>query len=236
MVVLITERNCLEGWRCGCARIAAGHGELEHIITTILDPCADDPHAFGNFDPDIFGQSDDTVAHVARTIFPSGIWRLSTDRDDLYQRYRRALARTRRSGWGTYFDRLINFGGTPQKRGTNQLERIIQNVAGWRGNYKAAFIMHISAPHLDKPVPRGGPCLQYLQLVGSTEGRYDLVVLYRNHDYFNKTLGNFVGLGQLLKFICDESGKKPGSLICHSVHAFVGTGGNIRLLRRLANV
>jgi hypothetical protein len=53
-------------------------------------------------------------------------------------------------------------------------------------------------------------------------GRLDLVVVYRNHDYFNKALGNFIALGQLLDFICVESNKEPGQLICHSVHAYFG--------------
>lgn len=48
----------------------------------------------------------------------------------------------------------------------------------------------------------------------------DLVVVYRNHDFFNKALGNFIALGQLLRFIAVESGKTPGNLICHSVHAY----------------
>ncbi len=51
----------------------------------------------------------------------------------------------------------------------------------------------------------------------------DFVVVYRNHDFFNKALGNFIALGQLLKFIADASGKTAGRLICHSVHAYAGS-------------
>jgi hypothetical protein len=49
----------------------------------------------------------------------------------------------------------------------------------------------------------------------------DLVAVYRNHDFLNKALGNFLGLGRLLNFIALEGGKRPGRVICHSVHAYV---------------
>ncbi len=236
MVVPIEGSSCLEAWRLGCSALLDGGGELDNIITTILDPCSANPQGYRAFDPRGVSGSPDTVAHVARTIFPTGIWQVSANRADLYHRYKDSLLRTRQRGWGTYFERLIEFGAERDRQSVNQLERIIQRLSKWPGNYKAAFVMHTSAAHLDSPSPRGGPCLQYLQLIGAGNDVYDLVALYRNHDFFNKTLGNFVGLGQLLKFICDETGKHPGSLICHSVHAFIGSKGSRGRLRSLANL
>ena len=62
----------------------------------------------------------------------------------------------------------------------------------------------------------------------------DFVAVYRNQDFFNKALGNFIGLGQLLKFICDESNKRAGTLTCHSVHAF--SGGNMGYLKAMRDL
>jgi thymidylate synthase len=52
------------------------------------------------------------------------------------------------------------------------------------------------------------------------DGKIDMTAVYRNHDYFNKALPNFVGLGRLLDFICSESGRDVGKLVCHSGHAY----------------
>jgi len=54
------------------------------------------------------------------------------------------------------------------------------------------------------------------------DGTIDLFAVYRNQDYFNKALGNFVGLADLLNFVCQQSGRRPGKLICNAAHAFNG--------------
>jgi hypothetical protein len=57
--------------------------------------------------------------------------------------------------------------------------------------------------------------------------------VYRNHDYFNKALGNFIGLAKLLEFICTEAQQRPGSLVVHSIHGYSSAG--IPKLRQLIN-
>jgi thymidylate synthase len=47
-----------------------------------------------------------------------------------------------------------------------------------------------------------------------------MVALVRNHDYFEKALGNLIGLGHLLGYVCSETDLAPGELVCHSVHAY----------------
>jgi hypothetical protein len=51
----------------------------------------------------------------------------------------------------------------------------------------------------------------------------ELVAVYRNHDYFNKALGNFIGLSRLLGFIARETNRRPTRLVCHSVRAYFET-------------
>jgi len=102
----------------------------------------------------------------------------------------------------------------------NQLDRAIDKLTTWPKRSTTGLVFHLSSPDLDAPRTRGGPCWHFGEIIWREDNILDLVVVYRNHDFFNKALGNFIGLGQLLKFICDESGKNAGSLRCHSVHAF----------------
>jgi len=72
----------------------------------------------------------------------------------------------------------------------------------------------------------GAPCWHFGEITINHDRSINLVAVYRNHDYFNKTLGNFIGLSKLLEFICSETGRAPGSLIVHSINAFNGGSTN----------
>jgi thymidylate synthase len=63
-----------------------------------------------------------------------------------------------------------------------------------------------------------------------SQSTINLVAVYRNHDYFNKALGNFVGLARLLDFLCTQAGKKPGQITCHSVHYYIDKAKSTRQL------
>jgi hypothetical protein len=49
-------------------------------------------------------------------------------------------------------------------------------------------------------------------------------VMYRNHAYVARGLGNFVGLGRLQAFVAAQSGATLGSLTCISTHAEIDAG------------
>ena len=96
----------------------------------------------------------------------------------------------------------------------------MSSINQWQGNHKAAFVLHLTSPETDGPRSRGGPCLQYVQVLCPTSSTVALMAVYRSHDYFNKALGNFVGLGRLLSYICEATERTPAGLVCHSVSAF----------------
>jgi thymidylate synthase len=129
--------------------------------------------------------------------------------------------------WGTYFERLIRFGTS----GVNQLERAIASAENWERNHQAVLVFHVSSAETDGIRVRGGPCLQYVQLLCPDAKTIELSAVYRSHDYYNKALGNLIGLARLLNFVASEVGRNPGSLTCHSMHAFLGgTKGNVQAL------
>ena len=146
--------------------------------------------------------------------------------DQMRTNYLRAHGRKKRwpsskNSWGTYYERMISFGaqGEREGEGINQLGLVIEKVKKWSNKPTSALVMHMSSVELDKPRIMGSPCLQYIELLFKTKDTISLLAVYRNHDFFAKALGNFIGLGQLLKFMCRETGKHPGDLVCHSARA-----------------
>ena len=225
--------DALDAWRQGVA-VVLTHGEIFDLFTTVEHPAVFDEDWEQRHSPHQRGFSGDDLRDVIQTIFPHGLARRCASRPELYsaylRRHDRAMKYVRnRATWGTYFERLVRFPGSPD---TNQLERVIEKLSAWQRSSRTGLVFHLSTPARDAPRTRGGPCWHFGEIIWHPDDRLDLVAVYRNHDYFNKALGNFIALGQLLKFICDASGKTVGELRCHSVHAY--NGGNATALRALA--
>ena len=49
--------------------------------------------------------------------------------------------------------------------------------------------------------------------------RLCMLAHYRNHFFFERAYGNYLGLGRLQRFIADAAGLEPGPLTCVSGHA-----------------
>ena len=159
-----------------------------------------------------------TVYDVANTIFPKYSALHSGDLSRFFDHYLKAYSRGQRKypqAWGTYFLRLVAFGSGKE----NQLKKIIDAQANWRSRPRAAFVVHLSSAELDSPRPLGAPCWQYAQFIRNDDDVLSLSAVYRSHDYFQKALGNFVGLTRLLRFVCEHTGMKPGTLTCLSTYA-----------------
>lgn len=224
--------TALEAWQAGCTLLLASRGEISNLMTTILQPCAIDEQWLVQYSPHRFKTGADDARDVANTLFPQRISERTASRPELYTKYLKAHDRARkfqrgRHAWGTYFERLVRFPPV----GVNQLERAIAKLNTWPQRNTTGLVFHLSSPAIDSPRTRGGPCWQFAEILWNADDSLDLVAVYRNHDFFNKVLGNFVGLGRLLNFICCSSGKQPGKLVCHSVHAY--SDGSQNQLRSL---
>ncbi|WP_157050646.1 hypothetical protein [Herbaspirillum rhizosphaerae] len=219
----VQAETCLAAWRSAAAQLLQKRDHHAfNLILEITNPCHLDLAWLTSYSPDSIGANTEKLSDVIDTIFPITIREKFIDRNQFYseylRRHRRAMKWTRNRGrWGTYFERLIAF---DKANSVNQLERVIEKLNSWEQRNTTGLVFHLSSPTLDAPRVRGGPCWHFGEIVWNPGGVLDLVVVYRNHDYFNKALGNFLALGQLLKFIADASNKIPGKLICHSVHAY----------------
>lgn len=231
-IQVVEGATALEAWRAGCAVLLTSRGAVSNLITTIAHPCAMDDQWLAQHSPRWFKAGANDARDVANTLFPQKTYERAANRPDLYLQYLKAHDRTHkwrrgRNAWGTYFERLIRFPPT----GVNQLERAIEKLNTWTHRNTTGLVFHLSSPAIDSPRTRGGPCWHFGEIIWNADSSLDLVVVYRNHDFFNKVLGNFVGLGRLLRFICSSTDKQPGKIICHSVHAYTdGSHQQLRLL------
>lgn len=229
MAAQVHGRDCVEAWQAAVKLILTNHKALRNLVVEIEDPSYFDDAWANKYNPAKLKRGTKPLRDVVNTIFPQKTLQNSPNRKSFYTRYLRAYKKGRirnKAAWGTYFQRLVDFG----PRHVNQLEKVIDCLRHWKNQHRAAFVFHLSAPDLDSPRPLGAPCWQFGELLCHDDNRIDLVAVYRSHDYFSKALGNFIGLGRLLDFICKATRKRRGKLICHSIYAFVDPGAN--LMRR----
>ncbi len=231
MIPTVGGVTAVEAWRRGAELVmAAPNHMLRNLITEITNPTVSNEVWYRQFDPKSVGGTD-RLSVVAKVLFPAEPKDAAEGRLDYYERWRRVLVKGRatrllHSSWnGTYFERLLSLDGSE-----NQIERAIHVLSDWDIRSETAFVAHLSCPRLDAPRPRGAPCLQYIELLWHQDETIDMIALYRNHDFLNKALGNFLGLGRLLNFITAESKKTAGRLICHSARAYTNRVGMLRKL------
>lgn len=222
-----SQPDCATGWR-EALRTVIDHGlEAHNVILDIADPTAGATVA----DPvvravDDFLRSKDVkpVETVANTLFPAALSRQFKGADIYDAFMTKVLPAAGKNGrWsGYYFERMINLRAAD---GTvvNQIADIIDRISDPRVIARNKFELQTFDPARDVTrSPYGGQCLSHgsfkLRKSGAVE-KLDLTVLYRNHFYVEKLLGNLIGLGRLMTFVAKESGVEVGSLTVISTHA-----------------
>ena len=220
MSELFTGTNVAEAW-CAVGDFVVNNGPIYNALVEISHPCELKNEWLEKLDPAQVSRGADPIGDVANTIFPPLGRSEIVDPKEFINHYTAVYLRGQRlprnrNSWGTYFLRLVDFGDSH----TDQLWDVIRALSDWRTRAGSALVLHLSSANIDKPRRIGAPCWQFAEFLWRDDGVVDLVAVYRNHDYFAKALGNFVGLGRMLQFVCDAATKTPGKLICHSVHAY----------------
>ena len=105
------------------------HGPTEsNLVVSIADPAYFENAWLERFNPRSVDGKADWIRDVANTVFPQKTLANSADRHEFYDRYLRAHRRSKHRRWGTYFERLIQFGSKKE----NQLERAINALNNWK--------------------------------------------------------------------------------------------------------
>lgn len=227
--------DCVSAWREAVRLVEAEPGHQAHnVMIDIADPLArgtlSDP-VVGEVD--VFLRSKDVkpIETVANTIFPYSLYR-RYGAPAFFDRFtNNVLPKAKRPGerWsGYYFERMINMrdgGGEP----INQLVDITRRLRSPAIGARNKFELSIFDPARDVDDSNyGGQCLSHGSFKLRKDGvheRLDLTVMYRNHYYIEKLLGNLIGLGRLMEFVATEGGATVGDLTVISTHATVDLPG-----------
>ena len=214
--------------------------EAFHLVVEIADATKSGPkdqaveEVVNNF---LVAHGSQPLQTVAETIFPASEYRRYGS-DGVYRYYPETVYPEIKDGkWGTYAYRLLRRKSADGKRHFNPLEECvgkIRNVLSGPRTYRACyeidiadsgFDLHTYDGCVDRRRQRSGPCLAHLSFKINGGSRLLMTATYRNHYYIERFLGNMLGLGQLQRFICDETGLEPGPILCVSTLAAVETGG-----------
>lgn len=186
----------------------------------------------------------DHIDTVAQTIFPhSRLYYACSDpqdpsqRQNLYSDYMRDKSFIRAfNPRGTYFQRMIwwHSWDTSREKSVNQLENIIKKISSGKASrvvYEIAMenpptrgndSINFYNPTYDRKFVRqmNFPCLSFISIKPESAekpgGKIHMTALYRNHYFISRAYGNYLGLGWLLKFIAEATGKEAGELLCIS--------------------
>lgn len=234
-----TQPSNVQGWLAAASAVQANGGEAHNVVIDIADPIAEtatDAVIIREVDAFLRSHRRNTLSGVANTIFPQSI----LDRhgpETFYGVYRETvLPRMKQMtrDWGRYFDRLTawkKLEGSNVKM-INPLDDLIHfmkaQVASQKRTYRNAFEMTIYDPTRDAGKVANRQCLSFLSFKLTDENQLLLTVLYRNHHYIARALGNFIGLGRLMAFVASETGASMGSLTSISTHAEIDHGKNTR--------
>ncbi|MDI9863505.1 hypothetical protein QM480_04170 [Flectobacillus sp. DC10W] len=232
MAHLIQSNNCLTAWRDACNFILQ-NGKGFNLVVQIENPLNYTDQQFSDItNSDI--TTPKKVADVSNTIFPSKLYlrNQSITLEQFYRKHESIYLRGKtmhsknKSRWGNYFLRFTRFGELDQ----NQLQKIIKAINTRTKQYSACYIMHVSSIDLDSNTRAlGNPCLQYVQF-GLEGDTINLTAVYRNHDFANKALGNYIGLSKLLEFVCNQTGRNVGTFVCHSIHYYMDKHRDVQQL------
>ena len=227
-----------QGWLNAALTIQERGGEAHNVVIDIADPLTEseiDAAIIREVDAFLRGHHRNSLSGVANTIFPQSIY----DRhgpEALYEVYRETvLPRMKQMtrDWGRYFDRLTAW---KKVRGSdvtiiNPLDDLVKfmsaQVASDR-TYRNAYEMTVFDPARDAGKVSNRQCLSFLSFKLTSQNQLLLTVMYRNHAYIARGLGNFIGLGRLMAFVAEQSGATMGSLTCISTHAEIDHGKNTR--------
>jgi thymidylate synthase len=223
-----------QAWLAAAAAVQDAGGDAHNVVIDIADPIAiagPDEAILQTVDQFLREHNVNTVTGVANTIFPQGL----LDRhgaDGLYDAYNsKVLPRMKQMtrDWGRYFERMTAWKKIKGKEvqiinPLDDLVRFMRDQIASDRTYRNAYEMTIYDPVRDAGKVSNRQCLSFLSFKLTHDKALLLTVMYRNHAYVARGLGNFVGLGRLQAFVAAQSGATLGSLTCISTHAEIDAG------------
>jgi len=218
-----------EGWLRACQLIRAAPGHtMYYLLVRIHNPLQRRVEIDGPYDAFCQARRLPCLEGVASTIFPETFYRFHCSGNverlfEGFKQYRKKVGMIFRKQLDfSYFDRLIHWqpvGAAP----VNQLAIFIERMNEYRYRYEAWYFYPTIDPTRDLRKIRGGPCLSAVDVKYERDrNRLHLFAFYRDHDFESKALGNYIGLCDLQRFLCEQIGAEVGALHCFSLRARIG--------------
>lgn len=233
-VPIETQLTNVQGWLAAATTVQDNKGEAHNVVIDIADPLAEsetDAAIIREVDVFLRGHHRNSLSGIANTIFPQSTY----DRhgpEAFYGIYRETvLPRMKQMtrDWGRYFDRLTAWKKVRGSEVTiiNPLDNLVKfmktQISSDR-TYRNAYEMTVFDPARDAGKVSNRQCLSFLSFKLTHENQLLLTVVYRNHAYIARGLGNFIGLGRLMAFVAEQTGATLGSLTSISTHAEIDHG------------
>jgi thymidylate synthase len=224
----------VQGWLAAATEVQQRGGDAHNVVIDVADPLTEteaDVEIIKIIDCFLRDHRANTLNGVANTIFPQSILNRHGP-DDFYKVYRdTVLPHMKRMtyDWGRYFERLTIWKKEKGRQVTiiNPLDDLVhfmrEQIASDR-TYRNVYEMTVYDPARDAGKVSNRQCLSFLSFKLTVEKKLLLTVMYRNHAYIARGLGNFIGLGRLQAFVADQAGATVGSLTCISTHAEIDFG------------
>lgn len=244
MARLFEGNSLSETWLQACEYLFAGGGKAANVSLVVPPHATEDLRVRSVLDETDWLKMGrfSRVRKVADSIFPWELYRHADGdnpgdaRNRLYwqQGQRRIVMGRDLTLRSSYFDRFVNWTFSPgyKREPFNQLEEnVVLPLLRARTNHRtSANYMELPSNPLDELTdlrvhepskdrqPLGVPCLSHISFT-LIQGALTLTAIYRNHYYITKAYGNLVGLRDLQRFVCEETGYAMGELECVSSHA-----------------
>lgn len=229
----ISSNSTTDAWIEAIRYLFGNGSQTFNLVIQIKDPVSISEEIKDNYEKICKDNNMLNIKQVSYTIFPDVLYKryCRKKEDVLYEKYIDRFQLYKGKGtWGTYFHRMIYKSCIDARTGDvivyNQLKEVISMLRRRRRVYKSRYLISIFNPIEDLRRTIGGPCLNFIALqlekVENDEGIINLIAFYRNHNFLERAFGNYVGLGNLLAFICNETGYRIGYLTCISSHAYIG--------------
>jgi len=117
----------------------------------------------------------------------------------------------------SYWSRISNY-----REKKNQIEYVINRLSA--KPHSKQLVCVTFDPEIDiqptRPYNPTMPCLTALDF--KVQGnKLNIFALFRSHDFGRKAYGNYIGLGRLMKYICNRTNLKEGLVVCYSRSAHI---------------
>jgi hypothetical protein len=235
----VEDKTCTSTWLSACDLLAAQADQtLYTLVLGVESPAAvtsEEFHMHDVLNAFLTARDQLPLSSIANTLFPAGHY-LQGGADAVFKDFP-ALYPKMKEGWGTYAYRMLNPNISKDGVDRSALEILVEKLKKQKkkGRMRAAYEVDLLnednhadialyQPASDCHRTIGAPCLTHLSFKLHPDDRLSLTALYRSHFYMQKTLGNLLGLSQLMCFIAEQVGLEVGPLVCHSTLAQLESG------------